>query len=141
MKKKTPFAVSVTTATYKGWRSGEMYRKAGGLWGLCIGAERMRTVKVKVRIKRWVPWNITDKVLDELEEWHDFEKIVPNTIDGGSKYRSDYAFKELVVKLRSNDKEEQKREAKEICKDLKKETEEIVRNVFDEIGEFEPENW
>ena len=139
MKKKTPFAVSVTTATYKGWRSGEMYRKAGGLWGLCIGAERMRTVKVKVRIKRWVPWNITDKVLNELEEWHDFEKIVPNTIDGGSKYRSDYAFKELVVKLRSNDKEEQKREAKEICKDLKKETEEIVRNVFDEIGEFEPE--
>ena len=139
MKKKTPFAVSVTTATYKGWRSGEMYRKAGGLWGLCIGAERMRTVKVKVRIKRWVPWNITDKVLDELEEWHDFEKIVPNTIDGGSKYRSDYALKELVMKLRSNDKEEQKREAKEICKDLKKETEEIVRNVFDEIGEFEPE--
>jgi len=141
MKKKTPFAVSVTAATYKGWRSGEMYRKAGGLWGLCIGADRMRSIKVKVRIKRWVPWNITDKVLDELEEWHDFEKIVPNTIDGGSKYRSDYAFKELVVKLRSNDKEEQKREAKEICKDLKKETEEIVRNVFDEIGEFEPENW
>jgi len=139
MTKKKPFVVTVTTLKYNGWRSGEMYRKMGGLWGLCIGADRTRVIKVKVRIKRWVPWSITDKALNELERWHDFEKVSPATINGGSPYRSDYAIKEQVTKLRSYDKEEQKREIKELCKDIKGETEEIMREVFEEIGEFEPE--
>ena len=139
MGKKKPFAVSVTVAKYNGWRSGEMYRKMGGLWGLCIGADRTRSIKVKVRIKRWVPWFVTDKVLDELEQWHDFEKVFPATINGGSPYRPVHVVQEQVIKLSSYDKEEQKREVKELCKDIKEETEEIVHEVFDEIGEFEPE--
>jgi len=139
MGKKKPYVVTVTAAKYNGWRSGEIYKKAGGLWGLCIGADRMRTIKVKVRIKRWVPWSITDKALNELKRWHDFEKVSPATINGGSSYRSDYAIKEQVIQLRSYDKEEQQREVKELCKDIKEETDEIVREIFDEIGEFEPE--
>jgi len=139
MGKKKPFAVSVTAAKYNGWRSGEIYKKAGGLWGLCIGADKMRRIKIKVRIKKWVPWSITDKVLNELERWHDFEKIISGTINGGSPYNPDYAVQEQVIELSSYDKEEQQREIKELCEDLKKETEEIVREVFDEIGEFEPD--
>ena len=140
MAKKKPFVVTVTAAKYDGWRSGEFYRTMGGLWGLCIGADRMRRIKTKVRIKKWVPWSVTDKVLDELEQWHDFDKISPAVINGGSPYRSNYAEKESVVKLSTYDKEEQKREVKELCEDLKKETEEIVREIFDGIGEFEPED-
>ncbi len=139
MKKKMPFAVSVTAAKYNGWRSGEMYRKMGGLWGLCVGADRTRIIKVRVRIKRWVPRFIADKALDELEQWHDFEKIIPGVIKGGSPYYADYAIKEQVIKLSSYDKEEQKREVKELCKNIKEETKDITCEVFEEIGEFEPE--
>ena len=137
--KKKPFSVTVTAAKYDSWRSGEMYHKMGGLWGLCIGANKMRIIKAKVRIKRWVPWFITDKALNKLEEWHDFEKVRPATINGGSPYRSDYALKEIEIELNSFDKEERARQVKEICKDIKKEIEEVVHQVFDEIGEFEPE--
>ena len=136
---KKPFSVSVTASKYNGWRSGEMYEKMGGLWGLCRGADRMRVIKIKVKIKRWVPWEVMDKALDELEEWHDFEKIFPRVINGGSPYHGDHAHKEIVIKLSSFDKEEQKKEIKEICKEIKKETEKTVSEIFDEIGEFEPE--
>ena len=139
MKRKMPFAVSVTAAKYNGWRSGEIYQKAGGLWGLCIGANRMRKVKVKVRIKRWVPWSISDKIFEELEEWHDFEKIFSGVMNSNSPYLPEYAMKETVIKLRGNNEEEQKEEIKRVCENIKKETTEIVEEIFNEIGEFEPE--
>ena len=137
--KKKSFVVTVTAAKYSGWRSGEMYRKMGGLWGLCVGADRTRIIKIRVRIKRWVPWFIADKALDELEQWHDFEKIIPGVINGGSPYYADYAIKEQVIKLSSYDKEEQKREVKELCENIKEEIEDIMREVFEGIGKFEPE--
>jgi len=139
MKKKIPFAVSVTAAKYNGWRSGEIYQKAGGLWGLCIGADRMRNIKVKVRIKRWVPWSVSDDVLEELEKWHDFEKIFSGVMNSNSPYLPDYAIKETVIELHSDNEEEQKQEIKRVCEDIKKETIEIVEEIFNEKGEFEPE--
>jgi len=139
MKRKIPFAVSVTAAKYNGWRSGEMYQKAGGLWGLCIGADRMRNIKVKVRIKRWVPWSVSDDVLEELEKWHDFEKIFSGVMNSNSPYLPDYAIKETVIELHSDNEEEQKQEIKRVCEDIKKETIEIVEEIFNEKGEFEPE--
>jgi len=140
MKRKIPFAVSVTAAKYNGWRSGEMYQKAGGLWGLCIGADRMRNIKVKVRIKRWVPWSVSDDVLEELEMWHDFEKIFSGVMNSNSPYLPDYAMKEAVIELRGDNEEEQKQEIKRVCEDIKKETIEIVEEIFNEIGEFETDN-
>jgi len=139
MKKKMPFAVNVTAAKYNRWRSGEIYQKAGGLWGLCTGADRMRSIKVKIRIKKWVPFSVGDDVLEELEKWHDFEKIFSGRLNSNSPYLPDYAMKETVIELHSDNEEEQKREIKRICEDIKKETVEIVEEIFNEIGEFEPE--
>ena len=139
MKKKMPFAVNVTAAKYNGWRSGEIYQKAGGLWGLCTGADRMRNIKVKVRIKKWVPFSVSDDVLEELEKWHDFEKIFSGRLNSSSPYLPDYAIKKTVIELRSDNEEEQKEEIKRVCEKIKKETIETVEEIFNDIDEFEAE--
>lgn len=137
--KKKPFTVTVTAAKYNGWRSGELYQKLGGLYGLCIGADRVRRIKTTVKIKDWVPWLVMEEVINTLERY-DFEIVTPGVIRAESPYWSKHATKEAVVHLSSYDKEEQKKEAKELCKEVKKETEEIVQEIFDDIGEFEPED-
>lgn len=141
MAKKKPFTVRVTAAKYNGWKSGPIFERIGGLYGLCIGAGRMYRIKTTVKIKDWVPMDIKDKVLDELERWRDFEIVTPGVIKAGSPYWSKHAVKEEVIHLSSYNKEEQKKEAKEICQRTKADIEEVMEEIFEDVGEFEPEDW
>jgi len=141
MAKKKPFTVRVTAAKYNGWKSGPMFERAGGLWGLCIGARFMYKIRTKVQIKCWVPMDIRDKVFKKLQQWGDFDIEEPMTFKPRSPYWSKYAVSEEVVHLRSSDKEEQKVEAKELCQQTKAEVEEWLEEIFEDVGEFEPEDW
>jgi len=136
--KKKPYSIRVTASKYSGWQEGEIYRKIGGLYGLCIGADKMYRIKTVIQFPYWVPMDIRDKALDKLEKWGDFE-VVSGAIRPGSRFWSRYAVKEEIIRLSSYDKEKQKAEKKEICQNTKTAVEELMKEIFEQIGGFEPE--
>jgi len=62
-----PFKVTVSARKYTGWRRSSYYPTMGGLYGLAIGSDRMRTVTTKIVLNNYLNYGVKKEIEDFLE--------------------------------------------------------------------------
>ena len=120
------FSVQVTKRKYDGWKHSPLFEKMGGLYGLCIGADKKREITVKIRFKMDLPWVIFDEVRKKLRDEYE-------TVDKCKV--TDYWLTEFQRSWIQDFRGEVDQEAKEYCKRIREEIKEEIREILKEVIE------
>jgi len=132
-----PFKVQVSARKYTGWTKSSYFAHMGGLYGLAIGADKMKTITIKVILNNYLNYG-AQKDLEAYLERKGFE----------SRWRPRARFpwsgniwvNEEVIKFTSSDpaglKEEAKQYVAEKKAQVKKALQEVLNNFLEDRGDL-----
>jgi len=132
-----PFKVMVSARKYTGWTKSSYFAHMGGLYGLAIGADKMKTITIKVILNNYLNYGAQKDLEAYLERKGYESRWRPRT---RFPWSGNIWVNEEVIKFTSSDpaalKEEAKKYVAEKKAQVKKALQEVLNNFLEDRGDL-----